>query len=429
MGRLSDLPDALLLKILALMPTKAAVDTMVLSKRWQFLWKLVPRLEYDDSMYQDGGDWRFLRYMYSSLLLHEAPVLESFSVKLGQKSGAVDIGACVTPAVNRSVRELIIEIDRSSYSTTPAILPRSLYTGCRMLVNLKLNNAVFVDASSSAVSFPSLKTLTLLSMKYPGDEFICKFLSGCPVLEDLFVLQCCGDNVGVLVVRVPSLRKLGVRKVSIEEYAQGLVINTPSLEFLDIIDQTDGFCAVESSMPKIAEAHLNVTYADTQQLLGSLTSAFQLSVCLETSMDPCSDGKIFSQLDQLKLCTCDMGWMDLLMRLLKHTPKLTLIVLEETHGMDLEAPRPCWNEPSRVPECLSSSLEMFCWRQYGGSKDERKLATFILRNSAHLEIATFNSKSTDPVERLRMLTELSMSPRRSSTCTLQFLGKYKKTRV
>lgn len=142
---------------------------------------------------------------------------------------------------------------------------------------------VFVDASSP-VSFPSLKTLTLSSVKDPGDEFICKFLSGCPVLEDLFVLQCCGGNVGVLVVRVPSLRVLSVRKPSKEEYDQGLVIDAPSLEFLDIIDHTDGFCVVESSMPKIAEAHLDVTYAQTQQLLGTLTSAFQLSVCLVTSM-------------------------------------------------------------------------------------------------------------------------------------------------
>ncbi|ESQ42790.1 hypothetical protein EUTSA_v10013763mg [Eutrema salsugineum] len=385
------------------------------------LWTMVPKLEYDHNMYQDGEDGRFLRFVYSSLLLHEAPVLEKFSLKLGQKSGAIDIGACVKPAINRCVRQLNIEID--TYTETPGILPRSLYTGCRMLVTLTLQNAVFLDVSSS-VSFPSLKTLTLLSMKYPGDEFFCKLLSGCPVLEDLFVRQCQGDNLAVLVFRVPSLKVLGVRKPSSEVYHQGLMIDAPSLEFLDIVDYTNGFCVIENSMPKIAEAHLDMTCSHTQQLLGSLTSVVQLSLCLTTSMDADFDGTIFSQLEQLKLCTCDAVWMDLLMRLLKASPKLRFIVLEQRHCTETEDSLPCWNEPSHVPECLLSSLEYFDWRQYGGRKEEKEVATFILRNSARLGWATFYPKSTDPTENLQMLMELSMSPRSSSICKLQFHGNY-----
>lgn len=73
--RISELPDALLLKILSLLPTKDVVVTMVLSKRWQHLWMMVPRLEYSDVMHRDNV--RFLRFVQSSLQLHEAPVLEN----------------------------------------------------------------------------------------------------------------------------------------------------------------------------------------------------------------------------------------------------------------------------------------------------------------------------------------------------------------
>ncbi|CAH2069751.1 unnamed protein product [Thlaspi arvense] len=422
MGRISELPEALLLKILSLMPTEKAVATMVLSKRWQFLWTMVPRLEYDHNMYRDGEDGRFLRFVYSSLLLHEAPVLESFSLKLGQTSGAVDVGVCVKPAITRSVRELNVEVD--TVTETQAILPRSLYTGCRMLATLTLKDVVLVGASSP-VSFPSLKTMSLVSVKYPGDEFVRKLLSGCPVLEDLFVVQCRGDNVTVLVVRVASLKYLAVRRSSEKENHQGLVIDAPSLEFLDIVDYTDGFCFIENSMPKIREAHLDVTYSQTQQLLGSLTSLSQLSLCLVSSMDAAFDGTIFSQLDQLKLCTCDPEWLNLLMRLLKASPKLRFIVLQQSnHCIRTEVPSPCWNKPSQVPECLLSSLESFNWRHYEGRGAEKELTAYILRNSRRLRFATFYPKSTDPVEKSKLRMELSKSPMSSSSCQLVFRGSY-----
>ncbi|KAG2275011.1 hypothetical protein Bca52824_057566 [Brassica carinata] len=178
---------------------------------------------------------------------------------------------------------MVIEIDASS-TETQFILPRSLYTtGSRTLVTLKLQNALLVDVSET-VSFPSLKTLTLISMKFPLDAFIRTLLSSCPVLEDLFVVKCGGDNVACLVVRVPSLKFLTVRTTAEVGYHQGLVLDVPSLEFLDIVDYTDGFCVVENTMHKVIEAHLDVTYSHPQQLLASLTSLVQLSLCLTTSM-------------------------------------------------------------------------------------------------------------------------------------------------
>lgn len=48
---ISELPDVLLLEILSLLPAEDVAATMVLSKRWKFLWRYVPRLKYDHNMY------------------------------------------------------------------------------------------------------------------------------------------------------------------------------------------------------------------------------------------------------------------------------------------------------------------------------------------------------------------------------------------
>ncbi|CAH8301400.1 unnamed protein product [Eruca vesicaria subsp. sativa] len=143
-------------------------------------------------------------------------------------------------------------------------------------------------------------------------------------------------------------------------------------------------------------------------------------------MDAHFDGTIFGQLEQLKVCTCETEWLDLLMRLLKAAPKLRFIVLElsKIHGIRTEDPLMCWNKPSRVPECLLSSVEYLDWRQYQGTEEEKQVARYILGNSGRLGFATFYPKSKNPVKNLQLLTELSMSPKRSSICQLVFRGNY-----
>ncbi|EOA38943.1 hypothetical protein CARUB_v10011349mg [Capsella rubella] len=262
--RLSELPDALLLEILSLLPTEDVVATMILSKRWRFLWMMVPILFYDDTSNKNIRS--FSDFVDRSLVLHKAPIVETLHFVLFY------IPVCIRATNKDSVRELIIEIDTSSrQSLPPIILSTSLYTECRMLVKLRLNNVILVDASSE-FSFPSLKSLELKSVKYPGDEFLKLFLSNCHVLEDLVVLQCPDDNVITFIIRVPSLKN---------DDAHGSVIDATSLERLDIHD-THGeyYCIIENNMPKIEEVHIEFVYIHPGTILEFITSAKCLTLCV-----------------------------------------------------------------------------------------------------------------------------------------------------
>ncbi|CAA7032719.1 unnamed protein product [Microthlaspi erraticum] len=425
MDRISLLPDELLLRILSLLPTtKDVVATMVLSQRWLPLWKLMPKLVYDDSN-QNIEYAKFSRFVDRSLIFHEAP-LDTLHFKLVQNSSAADVGMWTVVAVKRCVRELHIE---SSPSTTPVTLPRSFYTGCAALVTLKLKSVTLVDVSSLP-SFLTLKAFSLLRVKFPGDAFrydygfniVKRLFSSYHVLQYLEVGRLEIDNVTVFTVIVPSLKTLKLGRISrkVKDGAHGFVVDAPLLEIFLIHDYMGGFCVIKNDMPKIVRAGFSVTYSQPRKLMSCITSVKCLTLCLSTSNEVYPVGTVFHNLVLLRLCTCQEEWLNLLMCMLRGCPNLQYLRFFQYHKPPTAEPHPCWKEPSSVPRCLLSSLETLTWANYEGREEQKQVAAFILRSANFLKKATISSKATDPKEKLEMIKELSSSPRRSPTCQLIF---------
>ncbi|CAA7055542.1 unnamed protein product [Microthlaspi erraticum] len=434
MDWISELPEDLLLRILSSLSAKDVAATMVLSKRWKFLWMLVPKLIYDEDI--SGQKYEsFSRFVTSSLLLllQKAPHLQTVHFKVVgdySRERDVDIGEWATTVVKSGVRELIIET--TDLFSRPVTLPESFYTCCKMLVTLKLSNVVLLDVSCS-FSLPSLKSLSLLSVKYqyPGDEIVKTFLSSCHVLEDLHVELCLYDNVTVFAVRVPSLKSLSLHTDDPDSDSDsdedggfvidedgGFVIDAPSLECLDIHDHSGEFCIIENDMPKIVTASFDVSYSVPANILGSITSVKHLDLCLVDSEYPL--GSVFHSLVHLKICTCHPEWLELLMCLLRSSPNLQALRMDQHHHeLWDEDSRPSWIEPSSVPECVSSSLQTL-WVDYKGTDVEKEMVAYMLRNANCLKKATISSVSIDPCKKIEMVKELSSLSRCSSTCHLIF---------
>ncbi|CAH2079096.1 unnamed protein product, partial [Thlaspi arvense] len=170
MDKISRLPDELLLKVLLFLPTKVAVSTSILSKRWEFLWMWLSKLVY--VYYSAPEQWTLRRFIKLNLPLHKAQVIESLRLKF--------IGGY--PELIKQ-KKSDCGLSLQFLAACRVKLPSSLYT-CRSLVALTLIKDILVDVPRLAC-LPSLKRLILQRVAYKDKNSLGKLLSSCPILEDL----------------------------------------------------------------------------------------------------------------------------------------------------------------------------------------------------------------------------------------------------
>ncbi|KAJ4901055.1 F-box/FBD/LRR-repeat protein [Raphanus sativus] len=356
---ISELPDALLLQILSLIPTKDAVATSVLSKRWRFLCKMTPNL----SFYCRGTKdiVRFSDNVCRCLLSHEAPVLQSLHLKMiFINDSAIDIGVLLGIAFGRHVRELELQV----CSDEPYMFPSSLFN-CGTLETLKLDFSVLLDVPFP-VCLKALRTLRLYAVRYKDAGSVVNLLSGCSILENLEVMVHSHPDVETLTIDVPSLQSLTLTSGKDEyEFFSSFVINAPSLKYLTInqrLKDDDSSILIEN-MPDLVEAHINacgVIYANN--IHGSLTSVKRLPLKIFTPLDLTKfpTNRIFNQLVYLELRAYEPGWWNLLMLMLDSSPNLQVLKLISVSVIFKHCFRKGnmrWSQPRYVSECLVNRLE------------------------------------------------------------------------
>ncbi|EOA37816.1 hypothetical protein CARUB_v10011990mg [Capsella rubella] len=170
---ISSLPDVILQHILCLIPTKLAISTSLLSKRWRHVWCDVPSLYFVDYKPDDDSIEKTLSY-------HTAPKMMNFHL---YTMSNLYIDKWIKFAIARDVENLSLKV-RHQQCDVPDIF--FINTSVKQL-KFKLS---FTDLTpKDSVVWTSLRKLYLGSCRV-SDESIAKILSGCPVLETLTLHFC-----------------------------------------------------------------------------------------------------------------------------------------------------------------------------------------------------------------------------------------------
>ncbi|XP_010468025.1 PREDICTED: F-box/FBD/LRR-repeat protein At5g56420-like [Camelina sativa] len=329
-------------------------------------------------------------FISMTLLLHESPVLESFHLTRFFTWTDSEIELWVGYAVSRFVRDLVIHF----------------------MADDELCPVILLEVPST-VSFQSLKTLCLDRVGYANEESFVRLISSSPVLENLIVQSCRDDNVDTFTINVPSLLRLWVYNlVHGHDHYNRFVIHSHSLNHLTILDEY-GEVNLIGELPELVEATLHLIGTKWNGW-ESLTFVKRLSLTLDY-MDEYPIRCIFFQLVCLEFCGICEDWSKELVHVLQHSPILQILKVDRIQDAGEKV---CWIEPSCAPECLLYNLKTFEWTDYDGTKFQKEVAIYILKNARRLVTATISPFSKASLGKQQIFDELEFATRGSRACEL-----------
>ncbi|XP_078150065.1 putative F-box protein At1g58310 [Carex rostrata] len=194
---ISGLPDPILNHILGLLKAKEAVQTCVLSKRWQHLWTDLPSLDFtfdlvhrriltesedddddDDYEFRERAASRWFKKFVNTLLLRRKPLdLDIFRLSCHKFLGLET--ECIHYAVNHNTRILHLSIVGS--------VPSCIFT-CTSLEELYLHR-VSLKSSVQILNLPNLRKLSMIDVNLYSNH-LKNLFSGCTILEFLRLDTC-----------------------------------------------------------------------------------------------------------------------------------------------------------------------------------------------------------------------------------------------
>ncbi|CAH8312095.1 unnamed protein product [Eruca vesicaria subsp. sativa] len=186
---ISSLPDAILQHILSYIPTKYAIRTSALSKRWKHVWCETPTLSFHNSDISHHPN-----SISKTLTTFTSPKITSFHIDVSFNNSTLltpsHVHSWIELAVSRHADIMSLIIIGSDNNVFPDFFFTNSYVKQLTLGLGHIGHFSYLDMiPKCTVLWTSLRNLTLECCALP-DESLANILSGCPVLESLSLLFC-----------------------------------------------------------------------------------------------------------------------------------------------------------------------------------------------------------------------------------------------
>ncbi|GKB15564.1 F-box/FBD/LRR-repeat protein-like protein [Tanacetum coccineum] len=207
MDRISKLPPAITETILCLVPIEAAARTSVLSKEWRYTWTKIPKLVFNEHMFEVKGPKqkpkmqrkhimsqvprKFLTTIGEVLKMHDGTI-DEFTLEMNTKGSFGNIAWILDCLSEKSVKKLKLKLFRE------CALPSSLFTWTH-LTDLCLMDCRLYYEYHELTCGDSLGSLTTLYLKglTGSTKDLVYFLSKCPSLKTVTMLPYPHIYVGI----------------------------------------------------------------------------------------------------------------------------------------------------------------------------------------------------------------------------------------
>jgi hypothetical protein len=217
---ISKLPDSLITHILSCLPTKDAVRTSVLSKRWIDCWTLITKLNFDDSVFysskrkKSGGKQHFINFVNRVLLFTQRYNVERFSLVITNKYDVSLLNTWISCILKKHVKMISIstnlELPFSEFTTRTLFnhiynLEELILKMCDCAIKLppnpthgyfifgrlkvlKLCGIIFTIDKSQGIIFSVLKKFETKNCSWLSAHYVTLRLSA-PLLESVYIEQ------------------------------------------------------------------------------------------------------------------------------------------------------------------------------------------------------------------------------------------------
>ncbi|KAK9074368.1 hypothetical protein SSX86_006966 [Deinandra increscens subsp. villosa] len=378
--KLSRLPEDISSHILSLMPTKYAVRTSILSKRWRYTWMLVTNLDIDDL--HPYHDTKVLsKFVHRVMESCKSSQIQLFRLNLYNKYVK---RSSVSRWINKAVRLNVCEVE---IQYGPFELPLRLCT-CKTLTKLTIDNGNLEYAILECpypVNLPCVKTLEIFLRRNPFVNAF-KLISGCPILErlSLEIMWCQGEED--YVFHIPTLKRLELRLVRCTSFINKIVLNLPNLEYLFVGDELESLFVMED-LSSLVEASISLYRITNDHLFVELLKAIKgvESLSIENPKGITDSGSLSDEdvllgvalpiFQRMKHMEFKGVWRPrLILQLLESCPNLKHLYIEAVLEL-------FWIEAKIVPSCMLTNLTTIKYSSFNGRENEIHFLEYMKQRS------------------------------------------------